>query len=555
MSNDRSQRPRRILAIIGLPLLLALLMVPAIVFRHDLWRLFTSVKAFTEWIKHSGPAAPLVFIALQVFHVIVFIIPGEVLQIAGGYLFGTWPGTLYAVIGILIGSPIDFYLARLLGVPFVQAIFPPPKVQKTMALLDSRGSKTIFFFLFLVPGMPKDFLCYVAGLTPLRFRFFMAASLLGRLQGIIGSSLMGNSAAENRWALSVSIFGASVVLFLLGFFLRGRIEGWFRRLRAVRVTGALEKEKGGGNDEEGEDGRRDTVSCRARLDFGNDINDIRFLREADESKQSRHGKKRENPRKIARPLSLAGGELTHHGKDRSPSGNQQEDALPILCQQGCTRAGGGGGKNRGDCPPGLGCCRARRGPLPPAAAQHPATARGRSASWEKHWSKDMFYHEPKLWERIDTFRREYVFSVVSKLLEEGMKDGFIRPEIDGKLVPVLFMSAVSTVMTPAQLVKLSVPPSELFDAFIRILFGGILTEKRRSGNSLPRRKNSEKDSRCRPCMCEPGRLPEAQPRHSSVRDDGSNQRTGIQQIQRRGSVKFHRTAAHVPGAVLALRGH
>ena len=222
------------------------------------------------------------------------------------------------------------------------------------------------------------------------------------------------------------------LLFLLGFFYAER-----RRtpLACRQGDGSARKGKGGGNDEEGEDGRRDTVSCRARLDFGNDINDIRFLREADESKQSRHGKKRENPRKIARPLSLAGGELTHHGKDRSPSGNQQEDALPILCQQGCTRAGGGGGKIAEI---------AHQVSAVAARAEVPFPLRLRNilqllsrqiGELGEALVKDMFYHEPKLWERIDTFRREYVFSVVSKLLEEGMKDGFIRPEIDGKLVP------------------------------------------------------------------------------------------------------------------------
>ena len=91
--------------------------------------------------------------------------------------------------------------------------------------------------------------------------------------------------------------------------------------------------------------------------------------------------------------------------------------------------------------------------------------------------KDLYYHEPRLWERIDRFRQEYVFSVISKLFEEGMKSGFIRPEIDARLVPVLFMNAIRSVMTPAQFVELSVPPVEIFDAFIRILFGGILTEK------------------------------------------------------------------------------
>jgi AcrR family transcriptional regulator len=91
--------------------------------------------------------------------------------------------------------------------------------------------------------------------------------------------------------------------------------------------------------------------------------------------------------------------------------------------------------------------------------------------------RDLYYHEPQLWERIDGFRRDYVFAVVTRLLEEGGKSGYIRGDIDGRLVPVLFVNAFSAVLNPAQFVRLPFPPSELFDAFIRILFGGILTEK------------------------------------------------------------------------------
>ena len=95
----------------------------------------------------------------------------------------------------------------------------------------------------------------------------------------------------------------------------------------------------------------------------------------------------------------------------------------------------------------------------------------------ENFHRDLYYHEPQLWERIDRFRQDYVFSIITRLFEEGMKSGHIRADIDGRLVPVLFINAVSSVLSPAQFVKLPFPPSELFDAFIRILFGGILTEK------------------------------------------------------------------------------
>lgn len=93
--------------------------------------------------------------------------------------------------------------------------------------------------------------------------------------------------------------------------------------------------------------------------------------------------------------------------------------------------------------------------------------------------KDLYYHEPELWERIDQFRREHIFSIIARLFEEGMREGFIRSDTHGSLVPLLFINALSSVMTPAQFVNLPLAPAELFEAFIRILFEGILTDKAR----------------------------------------------------------------------------
>jgi uncharacterized membrane protein YdjX (TVP38/TMEM64 family) len=220
--------PRRaqVLAFFGFPVLLMIVIVPVIVFHNELWVLLTSVRKLETWVRASGPWAPLVFIAVQVVHVIVFIIPGEAIQIAGGYLFGTWAGALYATLGVLIGSPIDFFAARLLGVPFVNALFSAERVQRMRAPLGMPGSKAVLFLLFLIPGIPKDALCYVSGLSPLQFRFFIFASLAGRLPGIIGSSLIGSSVADRKWVLAGLIFAAATILFATGFLFRRRIEQW-----------------------------------------------------------------------------------------------------------------------------------------------------------------------------------------------------------------------------------------------------------------------------------------------------------------------------------------
>jgi uncharacterized membrane protein YdjX (TVP38/TMEM64 family) len=141
-----------------------------------------------------------------------------------------WRGSLFSIVGILIGSAASFFLARALGRPFVAALFPAPQVEKIETLLTSRSARIVFFLLFLIPGIPKDVLCYVAGLTPMGFPFFAAASTLGRLPGIVGSAVIGSAAASSRWVLAAVVGAAAAALFGAGLILRPRIQSWMERI-------------------------------------------------------------------------------------------------------------------------------------------------------------------------------------------------------------------------------------------------------------------------------------------------------------------------------------
>jgi uncharacterized membrane protein YdjX (TVP38/TMEM64 family) len=235
----RKTGARRVLALIGFPLLFAAIAVPVVVWRRELWELFSSAGKLREWISAWGIAAPLVFVGVQALQVIVFVIPGEVPQIAGGYLFGALKGAALSVAGILAGSAVSFFLARLLGRPFVSALFPDEQVRKIEGIASSRGARIAFFLLFLVPGIPKDVLCYAAGITPMRFLYFAAVSTLGRLPGIAGSALIGSAAASKRWVLMGIVAGAAVVLFAAGLLLRPRIQGWIEGIAARRRAAAM----------------------------------------------------------------------------------------------------------------------------------------------------------------------------------------------------------------------------------------------------------------------------------------------------------------------------
>lgn len=225
-----AMRARKILALAAFPSLFAALFVLAVVFRRQLWELFASADRLREWIASAGATAPLIFVAIQALQVVVFFIPGEIPQVVGGYLFGLWTGTLLSLAGIALGSLVSFIVARALGVPFVHALFEREKVEQVRRILQSPRAKLSFFLLFLIPGLPKDILCYAAGLSSIRLFVFLSFSSVGRLPGIAGSALMGQAAAERRWPLAATVLALAVVLFVIGYLFRERIQLFLERM-------------------------------------------------------------------------------------------------------------------------------------------------------------------------------------------------------------------------------------------------------------------------------------------------------------------------------------
>jgi uncharacterized membrane protein YdjX (TVP38/TMEM64 family) len=218
-------------------------------FTRDSWSpILDSRISAQEWISQFGAWAPLVYVGVQVFQVVVFIVPGDVVQIAGGYLFGVVMGVVYSLIGIAIGSTIDFYVARFLGRTFVEGVFGRERVAQFDSVSESSRARTGFFLLFVIPGIPKDVLVYVAGISTLHFPSFLFVTMTGRLVGIVGSAIIGDSAANERWFLSAFVFGLAVLAFGAGVLFRRRIQHWVEGLVRGGATGS--------RDDPGRDSRR-----------------------------------------------------------------------------------------------------------------------------------------------------------------------------------------------------------------------------------------------------------------------------------------------------------
>jgi len=176
-----------------------------------IWSLFRDRAALQAWVASFGAWAPLVGIALNAAQVIAAPIPGQVIGLANGYLFGAWLGTFYSLLGVMLGTGIVLVLTRRWGRPLVVKLVPNTQLGKLDRLVARRG--TLFFFLiFLLPFLPDDLTCFAIGLTDLPLGQMLVLIAIGRLPGLIVASWVGaNAASLSITAWVVLIVGASAL--------------------------------------------------------------------------------------------------------------------------------------------------------------------------------------------------------------------------------------------------------------------------------------------------------------------------------------------------------
>lgn len=134
--------------------------------------------------------APVTFILIQMVQVVVPIIPGGITCAVGVVIFGPWYGLLYNYIGIVVGSGINFYLARRYGQCLVKFFVKEETYDKYITWLD-KGKKFDKFFALAIffPCAPDDVLCMIAGLTKMSWKKFSAIILLGKPASIAAYSM------------------------------------------------------------------------------------------------------------------------------------------------------------------------------------------------------------------------------------------------------------------------------------------------------------------------------------------------------------------------------
>ena len=186
-----------------------------------MWAWFSNLDAVTTSMKHAGSWGPVTLFILFILQVFLAFIPGQALMVACGYLYGFWGGFLLSWLSLVLGGEAAYVLARKLGRPFAERWISPDVLSRWDKAAAGQG--VLFFAVMLVmPLVPNDAMCYVAGLGTISHRRFAVANLLGRgLACAITSAagVLGGHLSWQGWAVVIAVF---VLVGLVWHILRNR---------------------------------------------------------------------------------------------------------------------------------------------------------------------------------------------------------------------------------------------------------------------------------------------------------------------------------------------
>lgn len=232
-TRDEMSRSRKLLTILKFALLIIVVVgIPLYIYLMypEVLREFDDLDSINALLERYKGFSVLVYLGLQIFQIVVSVLPGQVLQFSSGYFYGFWFGYLFSIVGVALGTIITFYLARLLGKDAMYLLFGEKRFSRFVELLNRKKAHIVIFVIYLVPGIPKDLISYAAGVSEFRLEALLLLSLVGRTPAMMVSIVIGQMTRSENYTWAIILAGVAVILFILCIVKRKMLMAWADQL-------------------------------------------------------------------------------------------------------------------------------------------------------------------------------------------------------------------------------------------------------------------------------------------------------------------------------------
>jgi uncharacterized membrane protein YdjX (TVP38/TMEM64 family) len=197
---------------------------------------FGSPEEFRSWVEGFGAWGPIAYLMAQAAQVVLVPVPGTLFPPVGALAFGPWPALGLSLAGLALGSALVFLIARRWGRPLAVRMVGDDRLHRYESVIAARGG-LLLWLVFLLPLLPDDAVCALAGLSAIPFRRFMVIAVIGRVPAV-AAGVFGMAGLEGApaWVWAAAALGFVLMVWAAtryGSVLEQHLVG---RLRNDRVT-------------------------------------------------------------------------------------------------------------------------------------------------------------------------------------------------------------------------------------------------------------------------------------------------------------------------------
>ena len=207
-------------------LLAVLIGIPAYLmfFNKSILDVTGEYRHLVNYLQAHPKYSVFIYIGMEIFQVTVSVIPGQFFQMAAGSVFGVVYGLMLTVTGKIIGETIAYYMAKLLGRDGIQMFVGEKRMDRMMKAFNSEKAYVFTFVFYLIPGTPKDVLCFPAGISNMKFSAFILISTVARMPALLGSIWFGDLYMKDNFTGMISIAAICSVALVLGLIFRKQLH-------------------------------------------------------------------------------------------------------------------------------------------------------------------------------------------------------------------------------------------------------------------------------------------------------------------------------------------
>ena len=162
-------------------------------------------------VAEYGNNAPFIMVTLHIFQVFLPIVPGQILQSVSGFLFGFALGSIYSIVGTILGSLLVFFISRKLGHKYIAKLVGEKELLHFNVFVKKRGKSALVISRF-VPFFPNYLICLLAGISKINTWEFIYTTFIGILPGVLLFSYFGQEMSKGLASNATLLFTLILLL-------------------------------------------------------------------------------------------------------------------------------------------------------------------------------------------------------------------------------------------------------------------------------------------------------------------------------------------------------